>query len=207
MRYGLDGPPAPLLTPPPSSHATSSSNPTRKLHKKVVQAITSATQEFRSDLDSLARANSKLNDLAEQCKVFGESLTDYPKGTKPFASQSSNVHLDAPWSVAENSGGHTFHVLIPYGSTRREAGALIHRAWSKTWKNMELEAHHDFIAELQRRCDYNVLEDTIKQTVHDPAKPDLAAKFGLAAPPPQYNDDDVRAFVHKKYTQLYFDFE
>ena len=63
------------------------------------------------------------------------------------------------------------------------------------------------MGELREKCQPSVFQEIVETTVEMVSKPDLAAEYGLPAPVAAISTSDVEAFVHKKCSELYVNFE
>ena len=102
---------------------------------------------------------------------------------------------------------YAFTMQLPVGCTRREAGATVHRAFSKLWKGIEPEAQRDYVDSLRPLIDSSALEKVVTEQCDLCHLPDLSSEFGLVSPLAKPSREAIEQLVQTKYVSLYAVFE
>ena len=173
--------------------------------KHISDHITSEMRRLRSALVTLPKARRQFENLSAQYSVFVESESDYPEFVKPFKSNLAATHLDDPWSMSQELP-FDFRVSIPAGTSRREAGSLVHRSFAKLWKGIELEAQHSCLAEARLEADSIKLADVVRSALAVAQVKDRAAEFGLENPE-SVSESSIITSVKTEYARMYRKFE
>ena len=115
------------------------------------------------------------------------------------------MHLENPLSMAEHEN-FIFTVVVPAGSTRREAACCIHRAIAKNWSVIQLEAQQEAVAEHQRSVSPTVLDDLISQAVTESNATTRAESYGLPNPKSVPSLWAITGHVRKRYVNIFDSF-
>jgi len=175
------------------------------LPKAVHQNIVDKLKELGASLERLVKANHRLAVLQKEIQTFDEG--QYPHSVKELKSNLSLIEFDNPYSLAV-SGPHVFSVTIPQGTSRREAGSIIHKAFSKEWHILEAEAQTEAVEALTSQTKpMDTLDAIHKECMAMLAEPALPAQYGMQSPSPRFTDAQVAQVIANCYKRTYSNFE
>ena len=193
-------------TPQPQATILAATVPTEQLSGIPValdKVLLERIRCFKDAVFRLSKARSQLTKLKGDAAIFEKSDIDYPKKYKPFKSAVSFAELDHPCSNAASAPFH-HEVIIPAGSSRRDAMAMVHRAFTKFMVDMQLEAEADHVASLELEASPATLIKLVQEVVTEASQPELAEEFGLPKPiTSQISGLAIQARVDQLYKGIY----
>ena len=173
-------------------------NQSNKVPEEIKQCITRHMKKASDKIQKSIRASKRL-DLA---KADLETMTEsgrYPPGTRPFKSQAGLPELDE--MLAEcTENDFTFSVTVPQGSSRREALAIMHHAFTRETKRINTAA----LTERVEKEKAMVKRSQILEECHAVVAKQLQIdKLGLDDPVQQSNAEEaIQCFMEGEYGKM-----
>ena len=116
-----------------------------------------------------------------------QAVGRYPAGTRPFKCQSDMVELDESLGEAIREK-YVFQIEVPQGSTRKEALAIMHHAFTKESKRINLEAMKEKVEKEKLRNKRERIFEECAAAIKDATEVD---KLDLDDPVNTKNIDDA----------------
>ena len=120
-----------------------------------------------------------------------QAVGRYPAGTRPFKCQSDMVELDESLGEAIREK-YVFQIEVPQGSSRKEALAITHHAFTKESKRINLEAMKEKVEKEKLRNKRERIFEECAAAIKDATEVD---KLDLDDPVNTKNIDDAMKVV------------
>ena len=152
-----------------------------KIPKEILVALEGVKKRFEGDLRKLAAATRRADKVTSELADFERGPGRYPAGTRPFSSSATQVELDEACTSA-SAGPLRLQIVVPQGSTYREAMAHVHWTCSKEMRALELEAAKDKLMSARQAATKETFSTSVRTLVLSASQRDIAAALGLEQP-------------------------
>ena len=127
---------------------------------------------------------------------MAEDSHRYPPGMKPFKSATEKLTLDTVWDLARDNS-YTVSIVVPQGTTRRQAMLHLHHRCSHVIKKLQSDADNEHLRLLEERTTRKAFFDAINLW-RDEDLPHLGLEDGSISKP---NLAKIRETAEKTYTE------
>lgn len=172
--------------------------------KFVKQLVARRLNKYKQAVGTWLRSKKHLEKLQSEFDDYQSDPSSimYPKGVRPFKSPATIAELEDKWSLASGDS-HQFVVMIPSGSSRREAMRLIHHSAFKQIKSIEVEAYTAAERNKWASAEPSTLDDAPRGIFSEYCASDHLSSLGLMAPESNLSVAHVQRYLLSEYPKIY----
>ena len=143
----------------------------------VMKSLQQIIREFSDKIEKLQRA--RLREQKQTTDLSTLSSGQYPAGVRPF-SPGTEAELDSPFADSRHQDAHV-NIVIPKGSTRKQALSIIHLQTAAFYKKVDLEVTKEYVSTLQASTAFDHFMEVASQP--EDAQVQALNQLGLSLPP------------------------
>ena len=143
----------------------------------VMKSLGQIIREFTDKVEKLQRA--RLREQTQSSDLNSLLSGKYPPGVKPF-SPGTEAELDSPFSESMRQEV-TVNVVIPKGSSRKQALGLMHLHAAAFYKKVDLEVTKEYVGTLQASTAFEHFMEVASHP--EDAHVQALNQLGLSLPP------------------------